>query len=126
MHELSLCQDLIGQVAELARRHGARSVAAVRVQIGQLAGVEPMLLESAFTIARADTVAEHAVMTTEIVPPAVLCLECSGESEVPPSNLRCPACGGNATRLVRGDELILARVELEVEDESSENSPAIA
>jgi hydrogenase nickel incorporation protein HypA/HybF len=118
MHELSLCQDLIDQVTELARKHRARSVASVRVQIGLLAGVEPLLLESAFTIARAGTVAEHAEMLTEIVPPRVLCLACGKESEASPSDLRCPACGSGDTRLVQGEELILARVELEVEENS--------
>jgi len=116
MHELSLCQDLIGQVESLARQHRARSVACVRVQIGQLAGVEPLLLESAFSIARVGTVAEEAELITELVPPAVSCLACGAESEVGPSNLRCPACGSEETRVVRGEELILARVELEVED----------
>lgn len=116
MHELSLCQDLIGQVTELARKHRARSVACVRVQIGMLAGVEPLLLESAFSIARAGTVAERAEMVTEIVAPRVLCGACGAESEASPSCLRCPACDSDDTRLVRGDELILARVELEVEE----------
>lgn len=119
MHELSLCQDLIGQVTELARKHRARSVACVRVQIGMLAGVEPLLLESAFSIARAGTVADQAEMMTEIVPPLVRCLACGAESEVTPSNLRCPACGSSDTRLIRGEELILARVELEVEEDST-------
>ena len=116
MHELSLCQDLIGQVTELARKHSARSVASVTVQIGQLAGVEPQLLETAFTIARAGTVAEQAEMITEMVAPRVLCNACGCESEVTPSSLLCSMCGENDTRLIRGNELILARVEMVVDD----------
>ena len=119
MHELSLCQDLIDQVTELARKHKARAVSSVKVQIGQLAGVEPLLLESAFTIARAGTVADQAEMITEVVSPLVFCNACGTESEVTPSSLLCLACGGNDTRLIRGDELILARVELEVEEASN-------
>lgn len=116
MHELSICQDLIGQVTGLARKHRARSVACVHVQIGMLAGVEPLLLESAFSIARAGTVADQAGMITEIVPPLVFCRACGTEAEVGPSNLCCPACGSDDTRLIRGEELILARVELEVDE----------
>ena len=116
MHELSLCQNLMDQVTELAHKHRARSVVSVRVQIGQLAGVEPMLLESAFTIARVGTVAEEAAMMTEVVTPCVVCNACGSESEVTPSSLLCLTCGGNDTRLIRGDELILARVELVVSD----------
>ena len=116
MHELSLCQDLIDQVSELARKHGARSVSSVKVQIGQLAGVEPLLLESAFSIARVGTVAEQAEMITELVTPWVMCNVCGVESEVSPSCLLCSSCGGNDTRLIRGNELILARVEMVVDD----------
>ncbi len=85
MHELSICQDLIGQVTGLARKHQARSVACVNVQIGMLAGVEPLLLESAFTIARTGTVAGQAGMITEVVSPLVLCNACGTEAEVGPS-----------------------------------------
>ncbi|MDD5037535.1 MAG: hydrogenase maturation nickel metallochaperone HypA [Methylococcaceae bacterium] len=123
MHELSLCQDLIDQVTELARRHGARSVARVKVQIGTLAGVEPVLLESAFTIARAGTVAEAAEMVTEVTSPRVLCLTCGRESETRASRLCCASCDSSDTRLIRGDELILAQVELVVEDDESQNPP---
>ncbi len=116
MHELSLCQDLIDQVTELARKHKARAVSSVKVQIGQLAGVEPLLLESAFTIARAGTVAEQAEMLTEVVAPRVICNACGAESDATPANLLCSVCGSNDTRLIRGDELIFARVELVVDD----------
>ena len=125
MHELSLCQDLIGQVTELARKHRARSVSCVRVQIGMLAGVEPLVLESAFDIARAGTVADQAEMITELVSPKVICQTCGAESDVSPSCSRCMACGGDDTKLIRGDELILARVELEVDEEPSQ-SPALS
>lgn len=116
MHELSLCQDLIDQLEELVATHQARAVAWARVQVGMLAGVEAQLLESAFTIARAGTVADAAELFIEVVPPVVVCDACGRESEVSPGNLRCPGCGSGETRLVRGDELILARVELVVED----------
>ena len=117
MHELSLCQNLIDQVTELARKHQARSVASVTVQIGQLAGVEPQLLETAFTIARAGTVAELAEMVTVVVAPRVVCNVCGSESEATPSSLLCAVCGGNNTRLILGDELILARVEMVVDEQ---------
>lgn len=125
MHELSLCQDLIDQVTELARKHRAESVVCVRVQVGLLAGVEPQLLESAFSIARAGTVADQAEMFTEIVQPRVLCLACAKESEASPSDLRCPACSSGDTQLIQGGELILARVELKViEDHHRQGLPS--
>lgn len=39
MHELSLVQGLIRQLAELARQHGTSSIRKVRMEIGPLSGV---------------------------------------------------------------------------------------
>lgn len=116
MHELSLCLDMIDQLEGLVATHQARAVGWARVRIGMLSGVEPQLLESAFTIAKAGTVADAAELITELVPPVVACAACGRESEVSPGNLRCPGCGSGETRLVRGGELILASVELIVEE----------
>lgn len=115
MHELSLCQNLIDQLVDLATLHHARSVARVKVQIGVLSGVEALLLESAFTIARMDTVAEDAELVTEVIAPLVHCAACGAQSETSLNKLCCLACGSEQTTLIRGDELILAQVELAVD-----------
>lgn len=115
MHELSLCMDVIEQVTALAAEHRARAVSSITVRIGVLAGVEPLLLESAFSIAQTGTVAEDARFITESVPARVHCSDCDAESEVSANELRCTSCGGSATRLRSGDELTLASVELVVD-----------
>lgn len=120
MHELSLCYNLLDQLQELARVHRARSVAKVSVRVGMLAGVEAQLLETAFSFAKAGTIADAAELTTELVAPCVHCETCGSEAEAKPNDLRCPHCGSNATRLIDGDGLILARVEL-VPDEEGES-----
>jgi len=122
VHELSLCQNLIDQLADLVSTHDARAVARVRLEIGALSGVEALLLESAFAIAKMDTVAAQAELITAVVAPRVLCEDCGRESDTSPSNLCCPACGSALTELVRGNELMLASVELMV-DEGSPPSP---
>jgi hydrogenase nickel incorporation protein HypA/HybF len=124
VHELSLCADLLGQVEALAARHGAQSVAAITVRIGVLSGVEPLLLETAFSIARTGTVAENAALLTEITPPRIVCADCGVESEASPSHLRCPACQSGKVRLIQGEELILARVELMVDEPPKSPLPA--
>lgn len=112
MHELSLCQNLIDQLTDLANTHNAVAVARVEVQVGVLSGVEAQLLQSAFTLARAGTVADAAELTTEVTTPRVSCRSCGAESDTPPNNLCCRACDSFDTKLIRGHELILARVEL--------------
>jgi hydrogenase nickel incorporation protein HypA/HybF len=106
----------MGQLMTIAKAHHAEKVVRIIVQIGPLAGVEPLLLESAFSISRAGTLAEEAEFLTEVLPIRVLCNSCGVESEAVVNNLVCGSCGGYNTKLLSGDELILARVELENAD----------
>ena len=55
MHELSVCQALIGQVERVARENDARSVVAITIAVGPLSGVEAGLLEHAYPSAAAGT-----------------------------------------------------------------------
>ncbi len=112
MHELAVCQGLVDEVARVAREQGANEVQAVTVAIGVLAGVEPGLLERAFVIARAGTVAAQARLHVLTLPARVACNECAAEAEVPANRLLCPSCGGWLVRVVGGEELLLTRVEL--------------
>lgn len=114
MHELSLCDDLIGQVVAIAAQHKAESVESITVNIGALAGIEPMLLESAFSLIKVGTVAEHALFIMQTAPVIVHCRKCDVQSEVAANCLLCNVCQSNETTLISGDELILASVELNV------------
>lgn len=124
MHELSVCQALIRQVAEIARSHRARAVTRVTVRIGPLAGVEPTLLEQAYPIARAGTCADEAKLVVERLPVRVRCEDCGTESEVPANRLVCASCTGWRTRLVGGDELLLASVELVLDGVGEQDEPS--
>lgn len=69
MDEQAICVELLAQVERIAREHAA-AVKCVRVSLGALSGIEPALLERAYCIARAGTVAEGAELAIERAPPA--------------------------------------------------------
>lgn len=115
MHELSVCQGLIAQVECIALAHNARTVDKIVVRIGPLSGVEISLLRQAYTLACAETVAENAELVTEIQPIRVACETCGAETSARVNHLLCGACGDYRTRLLSGDEMILASVELNVD-----------
>ena len=121
MHELSVCQALLEQVEQVAADHGAERVERIRVRIGPLSGVEADLLASAYSIAAAGTIAEGAVLDIEPAPVRVHCMTCGAETDATPNRLLCGACGDWHTRLVSGDELLLASLELSVPDEVPED-----
>jgi len=111
MHELSVCQALITQVENLAREQGARQVVSISLGIGPLSGVEPHLLEQAYPLAAAGTLAEDCVLMIDEQPIRVHCDECGKDSDATASRLVCAHCGDWRTTLISGDELILTRVE---------------
>lgn len=112
MHEYSVVRALLDQVEGQARRHGATAVRRVRVSIGELSGVEPELLASAYELAR--TGGPCAAAELEIVPVAAR-WECPVCAAALPrgARLACAACAAPA-RLAAGDEILLQQIEMEV------------
>jgi hydrogenase nickel incorporation protein HypA/HybF len=115
MHELSICQSLLTQVNNIAAEHHATSVEKIFLQVGPLSGVEPELLQSAFPIARADTIAAEAELVIQQMPIQVRCKTCHAETTAKANRLLCGECGDWQTELLSGDELLLERVEMQTE-----------
>lgn len=113
MHELSVCQGLLQQVEDIAHQHAADRVTMIALQIGPLSGVEAGLLQQAFTLARAGSIAAEASLVIESLPVRVSCETCGQESEAAPNRLLCGHCGDYHTRLISGDEMLLVSVELD-------------
>ncbi len=112
MHELAICQALIGQVTDVAREQDASAVSDIYVCVGPLSGVEYPLMRNAFPVAAAGTVASDATLHLDTLPVRVRCNDCGVESEVPMNRLVCSECGDWRTTLISGDELVLQRVVL--------------
>lgn len=112
MHEYSIVQSLLELVQEQAQRHGAQRVRRVKIRVGELAGVVPELIETAFEFARVGTVCETAQIEVERVAAQWRCPTCD-RAFAPGEPLACEACGVSA-KLVAGEELDLMNMELEV------------
>jgi hydrogenase nickel incorporation protein HypA/HybF len=112
MHEMAVCNELLAQVRASAVQHNAQSVGTITVRIGALSGVEPGLLERAFTIARAGDYTGNARLVVETIGVRIRCRACGNENEAAANRLLCEACGGYAVDLIGGDELLLASIEL--------------
>ena len=115
MHELSVCQALIGQVEKVARENGAHRVISIVIAVGPLSGVDAGLLEHAYPVAAAGTLAEHATLTIETVPVRVRCRSCSAETGAQVNRLVCGDCGDWQVDVIAGEEMLLTRVEIETE-----------
>lgn len=112
MHELAICQSLVGQASAIARQREAQ-VVRLLVAIGPLSGVEPALLRRAFPLAAAGSPLEGAELDIRLSSVEVNCDKCDRVSKVTANKLVCPLCGNWRTSLASGDEMLLERVELE-------------
>lgn len=122
MHEYSLVLSLIERVEQEMKTHGATAAHRITVSVGELSGVEPELLASAFEIAREETL----VKTTELEVRRVLarwqCPNCSRDVDSK-SQLTCESCRIPA-RLIEGGEILFESVELEVPSSSASDRGA--
>jgi hydrogenase nickel incorporation protein HypA/HybF len=118
MHELAVCQALIEQVERVARENSARRILSVTVAVGPLSGVEAQLLEHAYPLAAAGTVAEQARLIVQSVPVRVRCRTCHAETAATANRLLCGSCNDWQVDVVAGEEMLLQRVEIETVDES--------
>jgi hydrogenase nickel incorporation protein HypA/HybF len=112
MHEYSIVQALVDSVEAVARPHAGANVHHLYVQIGDLAGVDCDLLQTAYDTFRFGTICADAPMTIERVPARWECPQCHAPF-APGTVLRCSVCSEPA-RLAAGDEILLRRVEMEV------------
>ncbi|MEU4213639.1 hydrogenase maturation nickel metallochaperone HypA [Streptomyces sp. NPDC026206] len=114
MHELSIATAIVERAAETARRHGAACVRAVRLRVGEMAGVVPDALLFSFEVAREGTVLDTARLVVEEVPARAHCAACAADFAVgSPPFLWCPRCDRPAESLLSGRELEITGIELE-------------
>lgn len=114
MHEYGVVQALIERASAEAALRSAARVHRLHVRIGELAGVDPELLATAFETFRESGICRGAELTVTAVEAAWRCPRCD-ETIVRGARLSCPRCGLPA-RLSAGDEIILDRIEMEVPD----------
>ena len=112
MHEYSIVQALIERVQAEAAANDALSVQRLSVRIGELAGVEPRLLATAFETFREGTICRAAELAIHYVPAHWACPRCA-RAIAHGAPLQCPECRVPA-RLEGGGEIILDRIEMEV------------
>jgi len=108
MHEYSLVRSLLSQVAGLLP--GESAVEEIRLEIGPLAGVEPLLVSTAFSQLIEGSPLEAARLSIIEVPLDAVCDACRHAFSVIAFHFQCPECGSSHVRVVRGDEVRLLEI----------------
>lgn len=115
MHELSLISNLFEMLEEQAKEKNALRITRVKLQVGLLSGAVPELLKTAFDLYKKDTIAATAEIEIEEVPFRIRCRACSAEMTRDDFILQCESCGATDLETIAGTELILEKLEMEVD-----------
>ncbi len=118
MHEWSLAKNLLQQVDQICQLHGAARAGKVRVEVGELAGVEPECLRSAFALLQQEGANREAILELQKVPLQVFCRQCQQQSTLASFHFVCPGCGSKQVSIVAGEHMVLKEVVLEFTEAS--------
>ncbi len=105
MHELSLADGILRMVEATAARERFAQVAVLRLEAGQLAGVEVGALRFALEAIRHGTCLESARIEIDEVPGRGWCTSCAAEVPIASRADPCPRCTSYPVRVRGGDHL---------------------
>ena len=114
MHELSIVASLFEMLEDKAREKKAKKILTVKLKIGNLSGVVPEFLETAFNIYKKDTIASKAVLKIEEIPLKIRCETCGTELIIDDFFFICSKCGSTNLKTLTGTELLLEKIEMEI------------
>lgn len=112
MHEYSIAYDIFATAQRAAVENHATQVKAVRVDVGEMAMVNPEQVKFLFeVIAEDDPVFAGVSMECRTVKVRTHC-DCGYEGN---EKFVCPQCGG-LPHVVEGKEIVVTNIEIEVND----------
>lgn len=115
MHELSIADSVLQVALEQA---SGRSIARVGLSVGHLRQVVPSALLFSFELLARGTAADGATLEIEEVPAVGSCRGCGAESPLDGFPLHCSSCGGLDVTVIRGEELQVEWLDIEVPDDA--------
>ena len=110
MHELGITRNIIGIVSEAA---AGRSVRQVTLEVGKLSGVMAEAIAFCFDAVAKGTPVEGATLKITEIDGRGECAACGAEFAMPTLYTPCP-CGSRSFKRLRGEELKVKTMELEI------------
>ncbi|KIZ43178.1 MULTISPECIES: hydrogenase maturation nickel metallochaperone HypA [Rhodopseudomonas] len=122
MHEMTICEQIIGQLEDERLRRGFAMVKRLRLEIGLLSCLDPDALRYAFEISTRDTFLDGVVLQIDRPPGQAKCLDCGAEVTVSSRLDICPSCGGNRLDASGGTQMRLIEMEIQGQIDLKQNA----
>ncbi|WP_420411546.1 hydrogenase maturation nickel metallochaperone HypA [Roseibium sp.] len=112
MHEMSLCESILGILQDQAVSQKFSKVDRVCLEVGPLSGVETEALRFGFDVVTRGSLAAGAKL--DIIEPqaAAWCLPCEKTVSINERFDPCPECGSHQLQVTSGEELRIKELEV--------------
>ena len=114
MHEFGFAMQIFRVAEATAKKHNAKKIIAVILELGELTLIVPDLLKRSFEMATKGSVAEGAELVISVTPGKILCRDCGKEGSVTLAEesyltglqlFQCKHCESNNTQVIEGKTL---------------------
>ncbi len=114
MHELAICLSLIRLIEQniAAAEPPVKAIKSIRLEIGQLVGIELEALRFSFPIAAAHTVAQNATLEIQVQKGEVFCQPCQQNVMIASRLMPCPMCSQYDYEIIQGTNLKIVHIEV--------------
>lgn len=114
MHELSVIQSIQDIVIEFAKKHNAKKVTKVNLEVGEMSGIVPEWMQKYFDFVSEGSISEKAVLDIEWIPAVLRCKACSNEYRLEKGKIEfvCPKCESKELELMSGRGYLLKSIEI--------------
>ena len=113
MHEMALCESVLGILQEQAKSQDFRRVKTVWLQVGALSCAVPEALDFCFGAVTKGTVADGANLEVIRTPGQAWCMNCAETVSIVERYDACPRCGTYELQVTGGDEMRIKELEVE-------------
>jgi hydrogenase nickel incorporation protein HypA/HybF len=113
MHEMALCEGIIGIVEDEARKRSFSKVKVVCLEIGVLSHVAPEAMQFCFEAVAARSIAQGAKLEIVETQGTAWCMACSKSIEIKQRYEPCPDCGGYQLQVTGGEEMRVRELEVD-------------
>jgi len=102
---MSLAEGVLQVVEDAAGAQGFTKVRTVRIEVGELAGVECEALRFCFDAVTRGSIAEGCALEIISVPGEGWCMQCAAKTPIHELFGACGTCGGHQVQAVGGREM---------------------
>lgn len=120
MHELSIAESIVTNVRGVLPEDELATVREIHLRVGILSGIEPLLLQNAWSLLVAATPFPEAELRIDPVDIEAFCSRCERSVPVVAYRFICPDCGSALNRVTAGNELHIHQIVCEDSDEETD------